>query len=97
NMTKASIRLPRSRRCIGRSTSAIASVCASRERKKVTKANAESPQPTVKVMPYIVELHFGSVDIIQSIEAKVSTRTISTSPEAAHLRRDSSVYGDRLS
>ena len=38
-------------------------------------------------MPYIVELNFGSVDIIQSIEAKVSVSTIITSPDAAHLRR----------
>ena len=74
----------------------MASVCASRDRKNVTKANAERPQPTVKVMPYIVELHFGSVDIIQSMEAKVITSTTKTSPEAAHLRRDSSVYGERV-
>ena len=47
-------------------------------------------------MPYIVELHFGSVDIIQSMEAKVSTSTMATSPDAAHLRRESSVYGERL-
>ena len=69
----------------------MASVFASCARKKVTKANAESPQPTTKVMPYIVELHFGSVDIIQSIEAKVSVRTIISRPDAAHLRRESSV------
>ena len=95
-MTKARIRFPRSRRCIGRSTSAMAGVCARRERKKVTKANAERPQATVKVMPYIVDDHVGSVDIIQSIEANVITSTTNTSPDAAHLRRESSVYGERV-
>src|SRR5687768_1414307 len=65
-------------------------------RKKVTNANAERPAPTVKAMPNIDEYHFGSSDITQSMEVKVSTMTISRIPDAAHLRRDSSVYGERV-
>ena len=73
----------------------IASVVASRARKKVTNANAERPQPTVNVMPYIVEFHFGSSDIIQSMDANVSVSTIIGNPAAAHRRRARSVYGER--
>ena len=41
-----------------------------REEERARRRSADSPQPTMKVMPYIVEYHFGSSDIIQSIEAK---------------------------
>src|SRR5687768_8609072 len=64
-------------------------------RKKVTNANAESPAPTVKAMPNIDEYHFGSSDMTQSTEVKVSVRTITSRPDAAHLRRESSTYGER--
>src|ERR1043165_7169797 len=93
---KGGRRWPRSRRCIGLSPPSSAAVRARRERKKVTKANAERPQPTRKVMPNMVELHCGSIDISQSMEKNVMTSTISTSPEAAHLRRESSVNGERF-
>src|SRR5688500_6190739 len=65
-------------------------------RKNVTNANAESPAPTVNEMPNIDEYHFGSSDITQSIEVKVRVMTITTSPDAAHLRRESSTYGERV-
>src|SRR5260370_41600310 len=88
NMTKASIRLPRSRRWLGRRMLAMAFVAARRVRKKVTKAKAASAELTRKVMPYIVEYHVGSSDMAQSIEQNVRVSTMTSSPPAAHLRRE---------
>ena len=51
----------------------------------------------MKLMPYIDDVHFGSVDIIQSMPVNVSVRTIIGSPDAAQRRRDKSVYGERSS
>src|SRR6187455_2491785 len=96
-MVKASIRLPRSRKWPGLRMSRIAGVVESRTRKNVTNAKAESPAPTVKPMPNIDEYHFGSSDITQSTEASVSVSTITSRPLALHLRRESSVYGERVS
>ena len=44
-------------------------------------------------MPNIDEYHFGSSDMIQSIEQNVSVRTIIGSPAPAQARRRSSVSG----
>src|SRR5688572_14059194 len=95
-MVKASIRLPRSRKWPGLRMSRMADVCESSTRKKVTNANAERPAPTVKAMPNIDEYHFGSSDITQSTDASVSVSTIISRPAALHLRRESSVYGERV-
>src|SRR6185436_12911119 len=95
-MVKASIRLPRSRKWPGLRMSRIAGVVERRTRKNVTNAKAESPAPTVKEMPNIDEYHFGSSDITQSTEASVSVMTITSNPTALILRRDSSVYGERV-
>src|SRR5688572_23147879 len=95
-MVKASIRLPRSRKWPGLRMSRMADVCESSTRKNVTNANAESPAPTVKAMPNIDEYHFGSSDITQSTDARVSVSTIISRPDALQRRRDSSVYGERV-
>src|SRR6476659_3998850 len=82
NIVKASIRLPRSRKCIGLRTPLMACVCEMVVRKNVTNANADKPAPTVKEMPNIDEYHFGSSDITQSTEASVMVRTKISSPDA---------------
>src|SRR6185503_16048114 len=95
SIVKASIRLPRSRKWLGLRMPCMAGFGASRTRKNVTNAKAESPAPTVKEMPNIEEYHFGSSDINQSTDANVSVSTIIRRPLALHLRRESSVYGER--
>ena len=97
NMTKASIRLPRSRKCDGLRMPAIAFVFESCVSRKITYAYAARPQLTMNVMPNIDEYHFGWSDMTQSIDANVSVRTIIGRPSAAHLRRLSSVSGARSS
>src|ERR1051325_1105726 len=97
SMVKASIRLPRSRKWLGLRMSRMAGFGASSTRKKITNANADSPASTVKEMPNIEDHHFGSSDITQSTDANVSERTIIKRPLALHLRRESSVYGERSS
>src|SRR5687767_4866355 len=97
NITNASMRLPRSRRCEGLTISDIARVRTSCVSRNVTYVNAESPHPMVKLMPNMLEYHFGSSDMTQSTDASVSVRTIMASPAADHLRRCSSVSGARSS
>src|SRR6185436_2566606 len=96
NIVNASMRLPRSRKWLGLRISCSAPVPDSRQRNRVTNANADSPAPTVNEMPNIDEYHFGSSDITQSTEQSVSDSTIMSSPAALHRRRDSSVYGERV-
>src|SRR5450759_5705247 len=97
NMTNFSIMLPRSRKCDGLRMSAMAFVLESCVSRKITYAYAARPQLTRNVMPNIDEYHFGSSDMTQSTEANVSVSTIIGSPNAAHLRRLSSVSGARSS
>src|SRR6185295_10355873 len=80
SIVKASMRLPRSRKCEGLRTSFMAGLSASSVRKNVTKANAERPAPTVKAMPNIDEYQRGSSDMTQSTEVSVSVKTIISRP-----------------
>src|SRR5687768_1919296 len=90
SIVKASIRLPRSRKCDGLRMPCMAGLSESSVRKNVTNAKAERPAPTVKAMPNIDEYHFGSSDITQSMLENVMTMTNIKRPMALHLRRESS-------